>query len=142
MSFHLLADPATRFEVLEELGVGSYGRVFRARDKQSGQTVAVKAMSCDADSDGIVIDREAMEKEVELMRNLSKNEFIITYYDAFNCVKLREFWISMEVCEIGSCLVSALEPRVRVPLTVRKQTGPDSDSAGPVSRGGCAVHCA
>jgi serine/threonine-protein kinase 24/25/MST4 len=111
MSFQLLQDPEARFEVLEELGAGSYGRVFRARDKQSGLTVAVKAMSCDADTDGIIIDREMMEKEVQLMRNLSKNEFIVTYYDAFNVAKLRECWISMEVCEIGSCLVGIVPDR-------------------------------
>jgi serine/threonine protein kinase len=106
-SFVVLQDPDARFDVLEELGAGSYGRVFRARDKKNGQTVAIKAMSCDADNDGIIIDRDMMEKEVDLMRNLSKNEFIVTYHDAFNCVKLREFWISMELCEIGSCLVRA-----------------------------------
>jgi serine/threonine protein kinase len=138
-SFQRLEDPSTRFEVLEELGAGSYGRVFRARDKQRGKEVAVKAMSCDADSEGIVIDREAMEKEVQLMRSLSKNEFIITYFDAFNCVKLREFWISMEVCEIGSCLVSKV---IAAGVVTDDAPGPDSDSARSFSRRGGSINCA
>ncbi len=103
-SFQALADPNARFSVLDELGAGSYGRVFRAVDKTTGLTVAVKAMSLDEDEEGLTIDREAMEKEVTLMKALSSSEFIVSYHDAFFCPLLREVWISMELCEIGSAL--------------------------------------
>jgi serine/threonine protein kinase len=42
--------------------------------------------------------------QVELMQRLGDNEFIISYYDAFNVEPQEEVWISMEFCEIGSVL--------------------------------------
>ena len=41
---------------------------------------------------------------MELMQQLSSNEFIISYYDAFDLAEREEVWISMEFCEIGSVL--------------------------------------
>ena len=80
-------------------------------------------MSLDSDEDGVTIDRQAMTREVEMMVwredyllivfcfhvslqkiRLSRCEFIISYYDAFCCPSLREIWISMELCPIGSAL--------------------------------------
>jgi serine/threonine protein kinase len=85
-AFTDLLNPNARFDVLEELGVGSYGRVFRALDKKqenllfetkrglktfflsrNQRIVAVKAMSLESDEDGVTIDRAAMTREVEMM---------------------------------------------------------------------------
>jgi serine/threonine protein kinase len=34
-----------RYEILEELGSGSFGRVYRARHLSTGQSVAIKLLS-------------------------------------------------------------------------------------------------
>lgn len=37
--------PQERFELLEQLGKGSYGSVFKARDRQNSQVYAIKVMA-------------------------------------------------------------------------------------------------
>ncbi|KAI7750881.1 hypothetical protein M8C21_026665 [Ambrosia artemisiifolia] len=46
-------DPSTKYELLHELGKGSYGSVYKARDLQTSEMVAVKVISL---SEGIVME--------------------------------------------------------------------------------------
>ena len=41
-------DPSKLFSITEEIAVGSYGRVFRARHKPTGDVVALKTIAIDS----------------------------------------------------------------------------------------------
>lgn len=43
-------DPRTIFELGEKLGKGAFGAVFKARNKQTSQTVAIKFISVEEDN--------------------------------------------------------------------------------------------
>lgn len=46
-------DPLTRYERLKELGAGTYGCVWLARDRETGQKVALKRIKLDSPDEGI-----------------------------------------------------------------------------------------
>src|SRR5262249_17806595 len=50
-----------RFELLEELGIGSFGQVFRARDTELGRTVAIKLLRAGPLARREEVDRFACE---------------------------------------------------------------------------------
>src|SRR5207302_3713227 len=56
-----------KFELLEELGVGSFGHVFRARDTESGRTVAVKLLRA-----GRLAGREEVDRFVREARSAAQ----------------------------------------------------------------------
>jgi len=85
-------DPEKEFQLLEKLGEGSYGSVWKAIHKQTGSVVAVKRVSIDNDLEDIV-------KEIEFMKGCS-SPYIVRYYGSY--FKDSELWIVMEYCGAGS----------------------------------------
>lgn len=61
------ADAPPRFEVVEKLGEGTYGSVYKARDAESGDTVAIKSVKCDRDEEGLPA---TAIREICLLRSL------------------------------------------------------------------------
>lgn len=60
---------AGRFEVIEELGAGGMGRVFRAFDKEIGEEVAIKILHSNIALDRRTVDR--FRNEIKLSRKIS-----------------------------------------------------------------------
>jgi serine/threonine protein kinase len=85
-------DPEKDFQLLEKLGEGSYGSVWKALHKQTGSIVAVKRVDIDNDLEDIV-------KEIEFMKGC-KSPYIVRYYGSY--FKDNELWIVMEFCGAGS----------------------------------------
>jgi len=85
-----MADPET-FELKEELGVGTYGRVFCAKTK-GGDAVAVKIIAIEE-------NLQNLKREVDIMKEC-KNEFVVRYMGSYE--KESALWIVMELCEPGS----------------------------------------
>jgi serine/threonine protein kinase len=56
-----------KFELLEELGVGSFGHVFRARDTELGRTVAIKMLRA-----GRLASREEVDRFVREARSAAQ----------------------------------------------------------------------
>jgi len=56
---------ANQYEVLEELGKGRYGIVYKIRDKENGNFYASKFVRCIKAS-----DKEEVRKEVNIMNHL------------------------------------------------------------------------
>jgi serine/threonine protein kinase len=69
---------ADRYLIVEEIGYGSMGRVFKARDQKLDQTVALKMIRPEHSSSPAVID--LFKKETLLARSLSQ-ENIIRVFD-------------------------------------------------------------
>lgn len=87
-------DPENHLEIMHQIGDGSYGDVYKARDKRTGVIFAVKIT--------YVVDRQTLEgclREIQILSDCS-SEFIVTY----NCTyhKKNQLWIVMEYCEFGS----------------------------------------
>jgi serine/threonine protein kinase len=61
------AEDIKRFEKLGKLGEGTYGVVYKAIDKITGETVALKKIRLEKEDDGIP---STAIREVSLLKNL------------------------------------------------------------------------
>lgn len=71
-------NPADLYQILPELGRGSFGTVFLCKDKSNGLDLAVKIVSYKKKK-----EKSAMEMEIEVLASLSHSA-IIQVYDAFD----------------------------------------------------------
>ncbi|RVW42178.1 Serine/threonine-protein kinase dst1 [Vitis vinifera] len=60
-------DPSTKYELLNELGKGSYGAVYKARDIRTSELVAIKVISLCEGEEGY----EEIRGEIEMLQQCS-----------------------------------------------------------------------
>ncbi|XP_078796980.1 TRAF2 and NCK interacting kinase a isoform X6 [Oryzias latipes] len=95
-----LKDPAGIFEVVELVGNGTYGQVYKGRHVKTGQLAAIKVMDVTGD------EEEEIKAEINMLKKYSNNRNIATYYGAF--IKKNppgiddQLWLVMEFCGAGS----------------------------------------
>jgi predicted ATPase len=90
-----MLSPGTRFgtyEILEQLGAGGMGEVYRARDTRLGREVAIKTVSVNGHAQAEAITRFEMEARSASALN---HPNIVTIYE-LGCVENRHF-IAMEL---------------------------------------------
>lgn len=88
-------DPNNYFEILAQLGQGSYGSVFKALDRRDNKIVAIKVIEVDNE------DLTEIKKELHFLQGC-KSEYIVSYKGCFRCNN--KLWVVMEYCESGSIL--------------------------------------
>ncbi|SCV02879.1 LANO_0G00804g1_1 [Lachancea nothofagi CBS 11611] len=88
--------PSQLYDIKECVGKGSFGDVYRAVDKQSGNVVAIKIINLEETQDDIDI----LAQEIYFLSEL-KAPFITNYIQTF--VEDVSMWIVMEFCGGGSC---------------------------------------
>uniref|UniRef100_A0A8C9U4K2 non-specific serine/threonine protein kinase n=1 Tax=Scleropages formosus TaxID=113540 RepID=A0A8C9U4K2_SCLFO len=88
----LTKQPEEVFDVLEKLGEGSYGSVYKAIHKESGQVVAIKQVPVESDLQEII-------KEISIMQQCD-SPYVVKYYGSY--FKNTDLWIVMEYCGAGS----------------------------------------
>ena len=98
ISFDAKTDPEEVFDRVEKLGQGSYGAVWRAIHKESGEMVALKIVELE-DED---LEIDEIIAEVKIMQNLDHN-YVIHYFGSY-MVRDTYLYIAMEFCESGSIL--------------------------------------
>lgn len=86
-------DPTDLFELLDPLGEGSYGYVYKGMNKKTGQLVAIKIVPVTG------TDFKSSIKEMEILGKC-KSPYVVTYYGAY--YKKDHLWLVMEYCEAGS----------------------------------------
>ena len=64
------------FEKLEKVGEGTYGKVYRAREKATGKIVALKKTRLHEDQDGVP---PTTLREVSILRMLSRDPHVVRY---------------------------------------------------------------
>jgi serine/threonine protein kinase len=78
-------DPSELFDLLNIVGQGSYGTVWKALSRIDASVVAVKIMSCEADT-------TELEKEIDLLRKCDSQQ-IVKYVGAWR--KDDDLWVSV-----------------------------------------------
>ncbi|XP_061090163.1 mitogen-activated protein kinase kinase kinase kinase 4-like [Conger conger] len=72
-----LRDPAGIFELVEVVGNGTYGQVYKGRHVKTGQLAAIKVMDVTED------EEEEIKLEINMLKKYSHHRNIATYYGAF-----------------------------------------------------------
>ncbi|KAF4012285.1 hypothetical protein G4228_003614 [Cervus hanglu yarkandensis] len=72
-----LRDPAGIFELVEVVGNGTYGQVYKGRHVKTGQLAAIKVMDVTED------EEEEIKQEINMLKKYSHHRNIATYYGAF-----------------------------------------------------------
>ncbi|KAK9463973.1 kinase-like domain-containing protein [Lipomyces oligophaga] len=88
---------ADQFYLLEQLGSGSFGVVYRAIYKETGDIVAIKQVDLESSDDDI----EEIQQEITLLRGCD-SPHVTRYFGCF--VKGYKLWIIMEYLAGGSSL--------------------------------------
>jgi eukaryotic-like serine/threonine-protein kinase len=102
-----------RYEVLDKLGEGAMGVVYRARDEALGRTVALKMLSADLDAEEELHQR--FHREAEAIGRLSHPN-IVTVYDLGEAEG--HLFMAMELLD-GDDLRSLIERQIDVPVADR-----------------------
>eukprot|EP01126_Amoeba_proteus_P041450 TRINITY_DN4460_c0_g1_i4.p1 TRINITY_DN4460_c0_g1~~TRINITY_DN4460_c0_g1_i4.p1 ORF type:complete len:454 (-),score=122.63 TRINITY_DN4460_c0_g1_i4:53-1414(-) len=92
-------EPTQVYELLEKLGQGAFGTVWKAQDRETGEVVALKEVNVAAEG-----DLEDILTEIEHMSSL-QNEYIVNYKRSFLMKRIPTgltLWIGMEYCACGS----------------------------------------
>uniref|UniRef100_A0A8C9EKH6 non-specific serine/threonine protein kinase n=1 Tax=Pavo cristatus TaxID=9049 RepID=A0A8C9EKH6_PAVCR len=98
--FCFLQDPAGIFELVQVVGNGTYGQVYKGRHVKTGQLAAIKVMNVTEN------EEEEIKLEINMLKKYSHHRNIATYYGAF--VKKSpagqddQLWLVMEYCGAGS----------------------------------------
>uniref|UniRef100_A0A672UR40 non-specific serine/threonine protein kinase n=1 Tax=Strigops habroptila TaxID=2489341 RepID=A0A672UR40_STRHB len=98
---HLIVlDPVGIFELVQVVGNGTYGQVYKGRHVKTGQLAAIKVMNVTEN------EEEEIKLEINMLKKYSHHRNIATYYGAF--VKKSpagqddQLWLVMEYCGAGS----------------------------------------
>lgn len=95
-----LSDPSGIFELVEVVGSGTYGQVYKGRHTRTGQLAAIKIMDVTEE------EEEEIKLEINVLKNHSHHRNIATYYGAFIHKSPPgqddKLWLVMEYCGAGS----------------------------------------
>ncbi|KAL8850662.1 MAG: hypothetical protein Q9221_004381 [Calogaya cf. arnoldii] len=86
-----------QYEVLEELGSGSFGVVYKAIERASGDIVAIKQIDLESSDDDI----QDIQQEISVL-STCHSPFVTQYKASF--LRGHKLWIVMEFLGGGSCL--------------------------------------
>ncbi|KAJ3372465.1 Mitogen-activated protein kinase kinase kinase kinase 3 [Allomyces arbusculus] len=106
-------DPEAIFDVLEIIGSGSYGEVYKAKVRSTGQLAAVKLVKLEPGE-----DLDEVLNEVNFLKSCNHGN-VVSYLGSYmkrgNVRGMKTIWIAMEHCGGGS--VEAAYKSLRTPLT-------------------------
>ncbi|KAJ1929497.1 hypothetical protein IWQ60_001109 [Tieghemiomyces parasiticus] len=88
----------SEYTLLEKLGSGSFGVVYKAIHEETGQTVAIKQIDLDSADE----DLDHIRQEIQVLAQCCNSPFVTRYYGA--TVRGFRLWIVMEYMNGGSCL--------------------------------------
>jgi serine/threonine-protein kinase 24/25/MST4 len=91
------SNPASQYTLLEKLGTGSFGTVYKAMHNETKQIVAIKQIDLEDSDDDI----SEIQQEIASLAQCD-SEYVTRYYGSF--VVSYKLWIVMEYLAGGSCL--------------------------------------
>ncbi|XP_020568931.2 myosin-IIIb isoform X1 [Oryzias latipes] len=106
IGFENLGDPSSNWEIVETIGKGTYGKVYRVTSKKDGSQAAVKVLDPINHSHHSNRDvDEEIEAEYNILRSLSNHPNVVKFYGMFyKTDKLSggQLWLVLELCNGGS----------------------------------------
>ncbi|QGA16516.1 hypothetical protein EYB26_004183 [Talaromyces marneffei] len=90
-------DMASRYQVMEELGSGSFGTVYKGIEKATGEIVAIKHIDLESSEDDIA----EIQQEISVLAACA-SPYVTQYKASF--LRGHKLWIVMEYLGGGSCL--------------------------------------
>ncbi|HEV2348936.1 MAG TPA: protein kinase [Terriglobia bacterium] len=113
-----------RYEIVEEVGRGAMGVVYKASDPTIGRMVAIKVLSLDSSSEeGGTSARESFMREARAAGRLS-HPGIVTIHDALEDPETKNSFIVMEFIQgrtLESILLDGPRPSVEQSLNIIRQ---------------------
>nr|XP_055052492.1 mitogen-activated protein kinase kinase kinase kinase 2 isoform X2 [Misgurnus anguillicaudatus] len=87
-------DPLNDYDIINRIGSGTYGDVFKARNIKSSEMAAIKVVKLDPGD-----DITSIQQEITMMKEC-KHKNIVAYYGTYH--RNTKLWICMEYCGGGS----------------------------------------
>uniref|UniRef100_A0A3P9N8C9 non-specific serine/threonine protein kinase n=1 Tax=Poecilia reticulata TaxID=8081 RepID=A0A3P9N8C9_POERE len=94
-----LGDPSADWDIVETIGKGTYGKVYKVTNKKDGSQAAVKVLDPINDVD------EEIEAEYNILRSLSNHPNVVKFYGMFyksDNLSGGQLWLVLELCNGGS----------------------------------------
>ncbi|KAJ3592660.1 hypothetical protein NHX12_007787 [Muraenolepis orangiensis] len=94
-----LGDPSLDWDIVETIGKGTYGKVYRVTSKKDGSQAAVKVLDPVNDVD------EEIEAEYNILRSLSNHPNVVKFFGMFyktDNIAGGQLWLVLELCNGGS----------------------------------------
>ncbi|XP_042332773.1 myosin-IIIa isoform X3 [Sceloporus undulatus] len=97
--FDSFPDPSDTWEIVETIGKGTYGKVFKVFNKKNGSKAAVKILDPVHDID------EEIEAEYNILKALSDHPNVVKFYGLYYKKDVKDgdqLWLVLELCNGGS----------------------------------------
>ena len=104
----------SKYELKKKIGTGSYGKVYKAYNKEEGKTVAIKIVTINKKN---IKEIKSALNEVRILSSI-KSKYIVEYIEAFVNPSHTQFWIVMEFMgggDLANKIKYAQKKNIKIP---------------------------